>query len=230
MTTNPFIATYIKELDRLYLTGLTTEHSFRPALQKLLENLCQCTVVNEQSHIDCGAPDLTLLRNNLPIAFVEAKNLEDGDLDGRRKNKEQFDRYKASLDTVIFTDYLDFKLYQHGEWVMSVHLAEIQGKHICLCDEARLIELADIIRQQTPQQITSAGKLAQLMAAKARLLRDIIETAIHNDQQQDKTPYESDLLGYMQSFQDVLLHDITPKTTIVLHISRKSSIFANRTK
>lgn len=212
MTTNPFIATYIKELDRLYLTGLTTEHSFRPALQKLLENLCQCTVVNEQSHIDCGAPDLTLLRNNLPIAFVEAKNLEDGDLDGRRKNKEQFDRYKASLDTIIFTDYLDFKLYQHGEWVMSVHLAEIQGKHICLCDEARLIELADIVRQQTPQQITSAGKLAQLMAAKARLLRDIIETAVHNDQQQDKTPYESDLLGYMQSFQDVLLHDITPKT------------------
>lgn len=212
MTTNPFIATYIKELDRLYLTGLTTEHSFRPALQKLLENLCQCTVVNEQSHIDCGAPDLTLLRSNLPIAFVEAKNLEDGDLDGRRKNKEQFDRYKASLDTIIFTDYLDFKLYQHGEWVMSVHLAEIQGKHICLCDEARLIEMADIIRQQTPQQITSAGKLAQLMAAKARLLRDIIETAIHNDQQQDKTPYESELLSYMQSFQDVLLHDITPKT------------------
>ena len=212
MPTNPFIAAYIKELDRLYLTGLTTEHSFRPALQKLLENLCQCTVVNEQSHIDCGAPDLTLLRNNLPIAFVEAKNLEDGDLDGRRKNKEQFDRYKASLDTIVFTDYLDFKLYQHGEWVMSVHLAEIQGKHICLCDEARLLEMADIIRQQTPQHITSAGKLAQLMAAKARLLRDIIENAIRNDQQQNKTPYESELLGYMQSFQDVLLHDITPKT------------------
>jgi len=212
MSANPFIAAYIKELDRLHLTGLTTEHSFRPALQKLLENLCQCTVVNEQSHIDCGAPDLTLLRNNLPIAFVEAKNLEDGDLDGRRKNKEQFDRYKASLDTVIFTDYLDFKLYQHGEWVMSVRLAEIQGKHICLSDEARLIEMTDIVKQQTPQHITSAGKLAQLMAAKARLLRDIIEAAIRNDQQQDKTPYESDLLGYMQSFQDVLLHDITPKT------------------
>ena len=61
MSANPYIAAYIKELDRLYLTGLTIEHSFRPALQKLLENLCLCTVVNEQSHIDCGAPDLTLL-------------------------------------------------------------------------------------------------------------------------------------------------------------------------
>lgn len=212
MPSNPFVTAYIKELDRLYLTGLTTEHSFRPALQKLLEQVCQCTVVNEQSHIDCGAPDLTLLRNNLPLAFVEAKNLEDGDLDGRRKNKEQFDRYKSSLDTVIFTDYLDFKLYRHGEWVMSVHLAEIQGKHICLCDEARLLEMLAIVRQQTPQHITSAGRLAQLMAAKARLLRDIIATAICNDEQNGRTPYDSELLGYMHSFQEVLLHDITPKT------------------
>ncbi len=224
MPSNPFVTAYIKELDRLYLTGLTTEHSFRPALQKLLEQVCQCTVVNEQSHIDCGAPDLTLLRNNLPLAFVEAKNLEDGDLDGRRKNKEQFDRYKSSLDTVIFTDYLDFKLYRHGEWVMSVHLAEIQGKHICLCDEAAgaagtglprqagLLEMLAIVRQQTPQHITSAGRLAQLMAAKARLLRDIIATAICNDEQNGRTPYDSELLGYMHSFQEVLLHDITPKT------------------
>ena len=218
MPSNPFVTAYIKELDRLYLTGLTTEHSFRPALQKMLEQICECTVVNEQSHIDCGAPDLTLLRNNLPLAFVEAKNLEDGDLDGRRKNKEQFDRYKSSLDTVIFTDYLDFKLYRHGEWVMSVHLAEIQGKHICLCDEAGLsasaglLEMLAIVRQQTPQHITSASRLAQLMAAKARLLRDIIATAICNDEQNGRTPYDSELLGYMHSFQEVLLHDITPKT------------------
>ncbi|MGN1239250.1 MAG: N-6 DNA methylase, partial [Paludibacteraceae bacterium] len=212
MSHNEHIAAYIKEIDRLYQTGLTTEHSFRPALQKLLENLCDCTVVNEQSHIDCGAPDLTLLRQDLPFAFVEAKNLEDGDLDGRRKNKEQFDRYKASLNTILFTDYLDFRLYRNGEWVMSVRLAEIQGKHIRLSDEARLLEMMEMVRWQQPQVITSADKLARIMAAKARLLRDIIETAIVNDQQSGKSPAESELLGYMQSFQDVLLHDITPKT------------------
>jgi hypothetical protein len=47
MSSNTFVTAYIKELDRLYLTGLTTEHSSRPALQKLLEQVCQCTVVNE---------------------------------------------------------------------------------------------------------------------------------------------------------------------------------------
>ena len=108
---NEFISTYIKEINQLYQTGLTTEHSFRPALQRLLRDCTGCTVINEQSHIDCGAPDLTLLSKQLPIAYIEAKDLEDGDLDGRKKNKEQFDRYKASLDTIIFTDYLDFHLY-----------------------------------------------------------------------------------------------------------------------
>ena len=202
-----YIAAYIKELNELYKTGLTTEHSFRPALQRLLQDCTGCTVINEQSHIDCGAPDLTLLSKQLPIAYIEAKDLEDGDLDGRKKNKEQFDRYKASLDTIIFTDYLDFHLYEHGEWQQSVRLAEIQGNKIRLSDADRFVSLMEHIKNARPQRITSASKLAQLMAGKARLLRDIIEQALIQD---GDTPTE--LRGYMQAFQQVLIHDITPKT------------------
>ena len=204
---NEFISTYIKEINQLYQTGLTTEHSFRPALQRLLHDCTGCTVINEQSHIDCGAPDLTLLSKQLPIAYIEAKDLEDGDLDGRKKNKEQFDRYKASLDTIIFTDYLDFHLYEHGEWQQSVRLAEIQGNKIRLSDADRFVSLMEHIKNARPQRITSASKLAQLMAGKARLLRDIIEQALIQD---GDAPTE--LRGYMQAFQQVLIHDITPKT------------------
>ncbi|MBR0065158.1 MAG: N-6 DNA methylase [Paludibacteraceae bacterium] len=204
---NEFISLYIKEISLLYQTGLTTEHSFRPALQRLLHSCTACTVINEQSHIDCGAPDLTLLCKQLPIAYIEAKDLEDGDLDGRKKNKEQFDRYKASLDTIIFTDYLDFHLYEHGEWQQSVRLAEIQGNKIRLSDADRFISLMEHIRSARPQRITSASKLAQLMAGKARLLRDIIEQALIQDGDS-----QTELRGYMQAFQQVLIHDITPKT------------------
>ena len=204
---NEFISTYIKEINQLYQTGLTTEHSFRPALQRLLHDCTGCIVINEQSHIDCGAPDLTLVSKQLPIAYIEAKDLEDGDLDGRKKNKEQFDRYKASLDTIIFTDYLDFHLYEHGEWQQSVRLAEIQGNKIRLSDADRFVSLMEHIQNARPQRITSASKLAQLMAGKARLLRDIIEQALIQD---GDTPTE--LRGYMQAFQQVLIHDITPKT------------------
>lgn len=210
---NEFISTYIKEINQLYQTGLTTEHSFRPALQRLLQDCTACTVINEQSHIDCGAPDLTLLCKQLPIAYIEAKDLEDGDLDGRKKNREQFDRYKASLDTIIFTDYLDFHLYEHGEWQQSVRLAEIQGNKIRLSDAERFASLMEHIRNARPQRITSASKLAQLMAGKARLLRDIIEQALIQDSAiSDQDEQTTELQGYMQAFQQVLIHDITPKT------------------
>ncbi len=201
------ISVYIKEIDRLYQTGITTEHSFRPALQRLLQDCTGLIVINEQSHIDCGAPDITLLRKEMAVAYIEAKDLEDGDLDGRKKNKEQFDRYKASLDTIIFTDYLDFHLYEHGEWQQSVRLAEIQGNRIRLSDPDRFILLMDHIRSSQIQRITSASRLAQLMAGKARLLRDIIEQALIQD---GDNPTE--LRGYMEAFRQVLIHDISPKT------------------
>ena len=150
---------------------------------------------------------MTILRQNLAVAYIEAKDLEDGDLDGRKKNKEQFDRYKASLDTIIFTDYLDFHLYEHGEWVQSVRLAEIQGNKIRLSEPDRFIALMEHLRVAQLQRITSASKLAQIMAGKARLLRDIIEKALIQDG--DKP---TELHSYMEAFQQVLIHDITPKT------------------
>ena len=150
---------------------------------------------------------MTILRQNLAVAYIEAKDLEDGDLDGRKKNKEQFDRYKSSLDTVIFTDYLDFHLYEHGEWVQSVRLAEIQGNKIRLSEPDRFIALMEHIRVAQLQRITSASKLAQIMAGKARLLRDIIEKALIQDGEN-----QTELTSYMEAFRQVLIHDITPKT------------------
>ena len=38
-----FISAYVKEIDQLYRTGLTTEHSFRPALQRLLQDCLHLT-------------------------------------------------------------------------------------------------------------------------------------------------------------------------------------------
>ena len=201
------INAYIKQINQRYQTGVTTEHSFRGDLQQLIEACTGFKAINEPSHIECGAPDYLLERKGLVVAYIEAKDLEDGDLDGRKKNKEQFDRYKASLDTIIFTDYLDFHLYEHGEWKMSARLAEIQGNKIRLSDCDKFIALMEHLRLAQVQQITSATKLAQIMAGKARLLRDVIENALVQDGEDAHT----ELNGYMQSFRQTLLHDITPK-------------------
>ena len=53
-----------------------------------------------------------------PIGYIETKDIGDRDLEGyqlKGDNKEQFDRYKSSLQNIIFTDYLRFLYYRDGE-------------------------------------------------------------------------------------------------------------------
>ena len=101
---------YIKELNEQYKTGKATEHSYRPALKELLQSLLpKMTIINEPKRYNFGAPDYILMRSDVPVAFIEAKDfVKTNDLAGRKENKEQFDRYKQSLDNIIYTDYLDF--------------------------------------------------------------------------------------------------------------------------
>ena len=116
---------YIQTIDQLYHVGNTTEHSFRGALASYLQSILKNFVVtNEPRRIDCGAPDFVITQKNVPVAFLEAKDVNDGDLDGRRQHKDQFNRYKSSLNRIIFTDYLDFHLYVGGEYQDAVRIAE----------------------------------------------------------------------------------------------------------
>jgi len=61
------------------------------------------------------APDY-ILKKNIPFRFIEAKEIGGKDLDRLKKtgNKEQFDRYEASLNNLLLTDYLHFHLYPNG--------------------------------------------------------------------------------------------------------------------
>jgi len=203
------IKAYIKHIDLLYQTGVTTEHSFRGDLQKLLEDTTGYKVINEQKRIDCGAPDLALYKNNVPYAYFEAKDLEVGDLDGRKKNKEQFDRYKASLNTIVFTDYLDFHLYEDNSLISKVELAYIDKGHIRLNDDAvpRFISLLEHIKMLKPQTISSPIKLAKIMASKARMLADAIEKVLANDTYQTGSFWNK-----LRAFKEVLNNDLNEKT------------------
>lgn len=199
---------YIAEVNRQYQTGHATEHSYRPALQQLLSDMMpQVTVTNEPSRVACGAPDYILTgKDGQPIAFVEAKDIDDSDLDGRKSHKEQFNRYKSSLDTIIFTDYLDFHLYEHGEWTQNVRIGEIHGKKIeILSNQVEAFNgLIAHVAEAQPQKITSASKLAKQMASKARLLAAAIREAFATGDEYDN----GQLQGEYEAFKKVLLHDL----------------------
>ncbi len=133
--------------------------------------------VNEAAQIDCGAPDITLIdrQSGLVIGYVEAKDVGTGDLLGRRAsgNKEQFNRYKAALDNIAFTDYIEFVFYRRGEPEVSVRIAEIDGDGIRPLPEnyGRFLSLIERLGNVVLQCITSPTQLARFMAAKARMLQ-----------------------------------------------------------
>lgn len=204
---------YIAELDRLYRTGRATEHTYRPALQALLDTaLPALAAINEPARTDCGAPDFILVRrrDNLPVAFVEAKDIDDPDLDGRRQHREQFDRYRHSLAHIAFTDYLDFHLYEDGEPVAQVRVADVSDGRIRPRPKAEEAFNALLSRLTSggPQRITSASRLAAVMAAKARLLADTVGRALA--QRADSYDDES-LHGLFRAFRNVLIHDAEPE-------------------
>ncbi|MHA7863932.1 type ISP restriction/modification enzyme [Flagellimonas marinaquae] len=207
------IAHYVNNLDQRFQLGNATEHSFRGDLQQLLESLVpEIRATNEPKRQRCGAPDYILTKKDIPVGFIEAKDIGDKDLDGNKKsgNKEQFDRYRASLNNLIFTDYLRFHLYQEGQLITQLAIAEVTPNGIRPLPE-NFTAFENLIKDfctHVGQTIKSSKKLAEMMAGKARLLSDIIEKSVTSDEVNQEN---SSLKDQMLAFKQILIHDITPK-------------------
>ena len=204
---------YIDNINRRYKLGNATEHTFRGDLQQLIESLVpDIRATNEPKRQSCGAPDYILTKKDIPVGFIEAKDIGDKDLSGAKKtgNKEQFDRYKNSLNNLLFTDYLEFHLYIDGIFITKIAIAEVQnGSIIALPNNfATFTHLLKDFCSHIGQTIKSSKKLAEMMAGKARLLSDVIEQALTSDESHNE---DSTLKDQMNAFKEILIHDITPK-------------------
>ena len=213
------ISQYIDNINKRYQLGNATEHTFRGDLQQLLESLVpDIRATNEPKRQICGAPDYILTKKEIPVGFIEAKDIGDKDLEGAKKtgNKEQFDRYKASLNNLIFTDYLSFHLYIEGVFITKISIAALrqaQGDNkfeiVPLPENFGTFE--NLIKDfcvHIGQTIKSSKKLAEMMAGKARLLADVIEKALTSDEVNHEN---STIKDQMVAFKQILIHDITPK-------------------
>ncbi len=204
---------YVQNINDRYKRGNATEHTFRGDLQQLIESLVKdVKATNEPKRQSCGAPDYILTKKEIPVGFIEAKNVGDKDLDGSKKtgNKEQFDRYKASLGNLIFTDYLDFHLYRDGVFITKISIAVLTDKGIEPLS-MNFDSFTNFIKDfctHIGQTIKSSKKLAEMMAGKARLLSEVIEKALISDESHDE---DSTLKDQMMAFKQILIHDITPK-------------------
>jgi len=203
------IAQYLDKINIRFKTGISREHSYRGDLQTLLESIAKNVLVtNEPARVACGAPDYIITRQDIPVGYIEAKDV--GKSLNSKDYKEQFDRYKASLSNLIITDYLDFWLFKEGELVTTLKIAEIVNGQVKPLPENFALFEAFIVDfcYYTGVTLKSPAKLAIMMADKAKFLAQIIERALsgQGDDYQNRTLHEQ-----LQAFKEILLHEITPK-------------------
>ncbi len=210
MTLNEYIST----INQRFKLGNATEHTFRGDLQHLLESLVtDIRATNEPKRQSCGAPDYIITRGEIPVGFIEAKDVGDKDLEGKKKtgNQEQFDRYKTGLANLIITDYIDFHFYRDGVFTTKISIGKVENGSIVPQPEnyEQFTQLFKNFCDTISQSIKSPTRLAEMMAGKARLMADIIEKSLNED---DENANLSNLKRQMLSFQKMLISDIDNKS------------------
>lgn len=201
---------YLSSVNKRFKGGISREHSYRADLEQLIRSLVpDVDVTNEPANVtDCGNPDYVISKKGIPIGYIEAKDI------GKDLNSksyiEQFTRYKNALDNLIITDYIWFQFYQHGELVYETKIGQIEGNEVAILGN-NFIELENWLKdfcQFKGQTIKSSAKLAKMMASKARLFQNILENATLSD---EETQENTSLKEQYRAFQQVLIHDITPR-------------------
>lgn len=67
---------YIDNLNNRFQTEISREHAYRGDLQLVLETLLKdVQVINEPARIACGAPDYILTRKDIPLGYIEEKDV-----------------------------------------------------------------------------------------------------------------------------------------------------------
>ena len=198
------IREFVSDVQKVHVTGNATEHSYRSAFESLFSGL-GVTALNEPKRVKCGAPDFMISRDEFVIGHVEAKDLHVSIRNMKGDNKSQQDRYRDALPNLIYTNALDWDFYRDGELIASVAIAVLSNGVLPRVDQYDALGnlLGNFIVQE-PQTITSPGDLAERMAGKAKLIKDVLCNALTKDDTE-----ESALAGQYQGFKENLIHDIT---------------------
>jgi predicted helicase len=200
-----YLQVYFQEVNQVYQGQNATEHSYRPALKKLMESLDSgIQAINEPKRIACGAPDFLVKNGVLDVGYMEAKDIS---VSLKKVEKTaQMGRYFQALGNLILTDYLEFRWYVQGELTLTASLGTIDKNKKIKIDKEGIQAVDQILRQfllaKVPQ-ITTPKYLAKCMADLAQLMRDAIKTAL-NDVDKGGTLREQ-----LESFQRVLIKDLT---------------------
>jgi hypothetical protein len=198
------IKLYLNEIRKEYRTGIAKEHAYRPHLKKLIESLdYKLVAVNDPKRVECGAVDFVVRKEELPIGYIETKDIEVS-LD-ESENSEQIQRYLKALHNFILTNYLEFRWYVDGDLRKDVILAKKHKNFKIESLNQANIEISILLDEflnQGPEKVANASHLSSRLAYIAREIRDVV---IKSFERNKATQQIRDLRN---AIADVLIFDI----------------------
>ena len=203
------VRVYLEEVRSKFLTGQATEHSYRPALEALFNSIDpKLEVINEPKMSEAGMPDFLFQRGSIPIGWAEAKDIDKDVIKLKGYSIDQRKRYEKAYPNLIYTNGVDFEFIREGASVHFVSIASFVGSLgglQPLPDKFEELERQlKLFGEQKPISIRSASKLAEMMAAKAAIIKDEIGIALA-----DKEELRKGLVGQFKSFKANLLPNLT---------------------
>lgn len=201
---------YLSEITEIYKRGDAREESYYSTLKNLvidftgqkLHRSVDVTVLPKKT--EAGNPDFRIWDGaNSITGYIEAKipgtNLDD------IEETDQLKRYLKTFPNVILTNFLEFRLYRDGTQIDSVIIG--RWNNIKTLRMAPPVEkpadfellLEKFIGYSQPA-ITSAEKLAKVLAQRTRFLRDeIIKIEL---------PENDDIKGFYEAFTKYLIANL----------------------
>lgn len=198
---------FLHECHGELLTGKTTEHSYRPFYKELFNHLDGIVAINEPTRSENGNPDFVFLHaknQDVILGYAEMKDI-DKNLDEVEKS-EQMDRYKG-YKNLFLTNNLDWRFFRNGEKYFEIQIAKYDKKTKTITEiyENNFQQLTNEVLaffEQTPESIKSGKRLAEIMGAKARRIRDNVEDIIEKDS-------DSEIENVFQMMKEMLVSDLT---------------------
>ena len=203
--------TYLKEIEKAFQSKLATEHTYRPFLKTFVESFGKdIEAINEPKRRTFGAPDYVIRKREIPLGYIEAKDVG-RDLDKlNNTEKDQLKRYKDSLNNLIYTNYLDFRWYVRGDVVANITLAEFDALGNLQPKADAEIQLTNLIKEFLHKEVPTVAtpkELAKRMASITRLIRQTIEKALEDE----TASKENTLHEQFESFKKTLLPNLDEK-------------------
>jgi predicted helicase len=203
--------TYYTSLQSQNLNEVT-EHTFRPALQKLLEEIAatpNIKILHEgKQEGKFGRPDFKITSVEKTIGYVENKKINEN-LNKVLKS-EQIQKYKQLSGNILLTNYIDWIWIKNDEitQVSLCRLSDIESKKAAL-EPGKAEAVLQVIKgffSFAPEGIATPGKLADALAVRARLLKDFLLEELIKQAKENQT---GRLYGLYATFKDFVFSELS---------------------